>query len=117
LASEWWEEDDFNVSDKSTKNEDENYFTASEGTVNQAATTPGFQPSPEQQSLPLPATLIMKKPGEVKTSKNLLNNSNANNPIKQDMSYCKKSDDLDQQGIEQKNSDISNEEQMGSSND
>ena len=41
LASEW-EEEDFNVSDKSTKNEDENYFTASEGTVNQAATIPGF---------------------------------------------------------------------------
>lgn len=30
------EEEDFNVSDKSNKNEDENYCTASEGKVNQA---------------------------------------------------------------------------------
>jgi hypothetical protein len=29
------EEEDFNVSDKSIKNEDENYITASEGKVNQ----------------------------------------------------------------------------------
>jgi len=63
----------------------------------------------EQQSLPVPATLIMKKPGELKNVKFAVKQGPP-----QQLSKINFYDSLEE---DQKNSAISNEEQMGSSND